>query len=503
MHNDINPVLSGFHPDPSVCRVGDEYVMVTSTFAYQPGLPVHRSRNLIDWELIGHVLPGTAARHLDGYQVSDGVWAPTIRHREGTFYVVFTVARDRRGVGTFVTTATDPAGPWTTPQLLEADGIDPSLFFDDDGRCWFTATRDAADPLRTGPAEVWLREFNTQTLSLVGPEHILWHGAVRGQWVEAPRIFRRDGRYHLIAAEGGTERYHAVTAAVADTPTGPYQTDRRSPLLTHRHLGASAHVQNVGHVDLVDTPDGESWALGLGVRVLDGVHNLGREVFLVPVTWEEDGPVFAPGSGVVPSVRPIESQPPTSLADWITLRGPVAYDFSGADLVLPARPEPLSSSGRPALVARRQDRHVFTFEATVERAIGAEGEAGLTAFLSETAFVTVAVSGSAPRAVLEVTEQGNHGRTVLARRPVAGQVRLAIRSDGMTYRLGMVEDGSFTALASVSHRNLSTEVVGGFVGVVVGMFHTDRPEAGTARFIQVDYGSLSATPTPAAMTART
>ncbi|MFD0476003.1 family 43 glycosylhydrolase [Nonomuraea thailandensis] len=180
------------------------------------------------------------------------MWAPTIRHHDGTFYVVSTLAVDRRGSLTFVVTATDPAGPWSDPVPLEAEGIDPSLFFDDDGRCWFTACRDAEGD--GGPGELWMRELDLDRLRLAGPTHVLWHGAVRGAWVEAPHLYKHDGVYHLIAAEGGTERNHSVTAARSGAVTGPYVTDPRSPLLTHRHRGPDEPVHNVGHVDLVDTP---------------------------------------------------------------------------------------------------------------------------------------------------------------------------------------------------------------------------------------------------------
>ncbi|WP_433509703.1 glycoside hydrolase family 43 protein [Nonomuraea sp. CA-143628] len=294
-----NPVLPGCYPDPSICRAGEDFYLVTSSFAYFPGIPLFHSRDLVNWRQLTHVLDRPSPLSLEGLDVSDGIWAPTIRHHDGTFYVVSTLARNRQGSVTFVVTAEDPAGPWSDPMPLEAEGIDPSLFFDDDGRCWFTACRDARQPTGGGPGELWMRELDLDRLKLVGPTHVLWHGAVRGAWVEAPHLYKRDGVYYLIAAEGGTESNHSVTAARSSAITGPYVTDPRSPLLTHRHRGSAEPVQNVGHVDLVDTPDGEAWAVALGVRPIEGTHTLGREVFLVPVAWGTHGPVFAPESGGV------------------------------------------------------------------------------------------------------------------------------------------------------------------------------------------------------------
>ncbi|MCI2237747.1 glycoside hydrolase family 43 protein [Kineococcus sp. TRM81007] len=298
-----NPVLAGCHPDPSVCRVGEDYYLVCSSFSYFPALPIFHSSDLLEWTPIAHVV--TDARALAGVGVelsksecSDGFWAPTIRHHEGVFYVVVATARERRGETTLLFTATDARGPWSAPVRLDADGIDPSLFFDDDGTCWFHAARDATVP-GAGPGELYVRRLDLETLQLVGPETIMWHGAQAGAWVEAPHLYKREGRYVLLAAEGGTGALHSVTAATASHPAGPWRTDPRSPLLTHRHLGAQHPVQNVGHADLVDTPEGETWAVVLGIRPIDGVHTLGREVFLVPVQWSSDGPVLAPGAGQV------------------------------------------------------------------------------------------------------------------------------------------------------------------------------------------------------------
>lgn len=499
-----NPVLPGCHPDPSICRAGEDYYLVTSSFGYFPGIPVHHSRDLATWELVGHVFDAQSQLPLAGLDLNDGVWASTIRYHRGLFYVVSTIANARRGAATLLSTAIDPAGPWSQPVELEADGIDPSLFFDEDGRCWFTAARDAAEPAVTGPAEIWMRELDLVSLRLVGPEHLLWHGAVRGQWVEGPHIFRRRDRYILLGAEGGTERNHAVTAATATAVTGPFVTDPRSPLLSHRHLGADYPVQNVGHADLVDTPDGQTWAVVLGVRPINQTHTLGRETFLVPVAWTDAGPVFAPGSGVLPTggatLEPastdvgdtpadaeqesavherLDPRAPLALQGWSSLRGPVSHliEPSASELALVITPstESLCGRGTPAFVARRQQHVRFTFTCRV-RPVGLSGaeEAGVAIFQHQDRYVTVGISGderggAVVRAVLRTGAEV----TPLGSQPVdAAAVTLRVEGDEVAYTLWAASAGQEkpSLVARIDRATLSTERAGGFVGVHLGVF---------------------------------
>jgi xylan 1,4-beta-xylosidase len=487
-----NPVLPGCHPDPSVCRVGADYFMVTSTFAYHPGIPVHQSRDLVSWRRVGHVLDGDSWLPLGSNTVSHGVWAPTIRHHDGVFYVVFTIVRGTEGATTYVTTAADPAGQWAVPAPLEADGIDPSLFFDHDGRAWFTAARDATAPDATGSGEIWLRELDLGTLTLVGPTHVLWHGALTGQWVEAPHIYERNGRYHLIGAEGGTERNHAVTAATSDTVTGPYSTDPRSPLLTHRHLGAGELVQNVGHADIVETPDGDSWALVLGVRPVHGHHTLGREVLLVPVEWDEHGPVLAPGAGRVQGVLPGLPDTTARPADWLSLRGPVPADVVGDSITLRPRPAPLSGREVPAFLARRQDMHRFVFETTVETDRIEGHDAGVVAFQDENTFLAARVRRRPDGCVVRVAGKVGGAEVVRSEVPVTGDVVLRIRSDGQSYTFSCVTRIGEDILATFPHTALSTETAGGFVGVLLGLVNEAAEDAEPLTFGDVRYAAPAA-----------
>ncbi|MEU1476705.1 glycoside hydrolase family 43 protein [Streptomyces sp. NPDC005760] len=505
-----NPVLAGSHPDPSICRVGEDYYLVTSSFAFHPGIPVLHSRDLVDWRPLGHVVDRPAQVSLAGLDVSEGLWAATIRHHEGTFYVVVALARGRLGSTTYLFTASDPAGPWSDPVVLDAEGIDPSLFFDDDGRCWFTACRDAAEPEVTGPGELWMRELDLSTLELTGPTYALWYGAMRGAWVEAPHLYKRDGVYWLIGAEGGTEHHHAVTAARAEAVTGPYTTDPRSPLLTHRHRGAAEPIHNVGHVDLVDTPAGETWAVALGTRPVDGTHTLGREVFLVPVEWTDRGPVFAPDTGRVnlserlpAGTAPAPSVPPGPVRDrfdgpslgpeWYSLRGPVDDLVSptpgDGGLTIRLAPGPLTSTGTQAFVARRQRHLRMRAAARIRfRAATPAQEAGLVVFQNHRTHATLALTTDADgtrQVVLTAVEAGTATR--LAAVPVSdGEVVLAVESDesGYTFRAG--DD----PVGSVERAFFSTERAGGFVGVHIGLYGVgdNGSGSGEARVRWFEYG---------------
>ena len=513
-----NPVLTGLNPDPSVCVADDVFYLVTSSFAYFPAIPVHRSRDLVHWELIGHVLDRPGQIDLAGLDLSDGIWAPTIRHHDGIFYVVSTVARERRGSVNFISTARDPAGPWSQPVILDAAGIDPSLFFDDDGCCWFTACRDAEDPASTGPAELYLRELNLQTLELVGPLHVLWNGAITGSWAEAPHIYKREGIYHLIAAEGGTERNHAVTAARATSVTGPYRTDPRSPLLTHRHLGEDAGIQNVGHADLVETPVGETWAVVLGTRPLEGVHTLGREVFLVPAQWTSAGLLLAPGRGRVGEVerRPLgfdtgepadraggsireEFDGPDLPPGWRSLRGPIRGASTGGSaggLRMPVSAEHLSGRGTPSFAVRRQEHQCFEARTSVTfTPRNFDEQAGLVVFLDERHFAALAVTlGRDGRRTLRLEGPGAEDREGIALPDAEGQVLLRVVGDRRSYSFSWWDerDRQWVLVDALDREQFSSEYAGGFVGVHLGLHATGAKGApGEALFTWFEYVAVA------------
>ena len=272
-----NPILPGSYPDPSICYADGAWYIVNSSFEYFPGLPIHRSTDLVNWELIGHALHReeqvTSAVNLVDVASDGGIHAPSIRCRNGRFYVITTNVYTPPEPGhptefvNFVVTAEDPAGPWSDPRVIDgAPGIDPDLFFDDDGRVWYVGNRAPADPAFEGEGEIWLQQIDPATWQLVGKRHALWRGACGGTWAEGPHIYKRDGRYYLLIAEGGTGLNHAVMIAVADEITGPYLTNPRKPVLTSRHLAYDHWVNSTGHADLFELPDGRWYAVLLGVR---------------------------------------------------------------------------------------------------------------------------------------------------------------------------------------------------------------------------------------------
>jgi len=491
-----NPILPGCHPDPSICRVGGEYFLVTSTFEYLPGLPIHRSSDLSRWELIGHAIDRPGMLDMSGMASSSGLYAPTLRHHGGRFWLICTLVdqNDAARGGNFVITAPDPAGPWSDPVWLDVDGIDPSLFFDDDGRAWAHGTRPARAPQWHDQTEVWLREFDPVAMALIGPEHLLWRGAViGGVWAEGPHIYKVDGRYLLVAAEGGTEMNHAVMVARADAVTGPYLGDPANPVLSHRQLGRTADVVAVGHADLVEAEDGTWWAVLLGMRPYGGLHaNLGRETFLVPVVWEDGWPVFAPGSGRVPETVEVPFGR-TGVADdgsvvvapgdlrWTSvhaLPGEVA-DAVGEEWLLPVRAEgPLDAQPFAFLGLRQQHIDVdVSLRITGRLAEGEEG--GLLIRQSERDHVRLAVLGGgeadAARVTLTLVRRGETVELGVAtlEGSLADGVELACRARGQDYELlAGTRANPPRRVATIDGRSLDSFSSGGFLGLWLGVYAT-------------------------------
>jgi xylan 1,4-beta-xylosidase len=489
-----NPVLAGSHPDPSICRVGDDFYVVTSTFEYFPGLPVHHSRDLVNWRLVGHVMNRAEQLDLDGIRSSGGLYAPTIRHRGGVFYVTCTLVDGTGPSGNFVVTATDPAGPWSDPVWLpDADGFDPSLLFDDDGRAWFCAAVPQDDE---GHTAVWVQEFDPDAGALVGDRHVVWHGALRGaRWAEAPHIYRIRGTYYLLTAESGTSTEHAVSVARSATVTGPYDGCPRNPVLTARHLGADADVVAAGHADLVETADGEWWAVLLGVR--DGERGaLGRETFLVPLDWDRDGwPVFGSGSGTVQLVErrpaltphPWPARPATDSFDgaqlditWSFLRTPREqwWDLSTrpGHLRLRLRPEILGDAANPAYVCRRVQDRDFLVTAALEFASLAPNEcAGIGVVHGADDHVRVEVCGGPDRLVRVVRRRRAVDETVATAPIGPGPLRLAIEGRGPVHIARVADHGSaWRDIGVVDAAHLSYAMSGGFFGSMVGIFATSN-----------------------------
>ncbi|MEU3416156.1 glycoside hydrolase family 43 protein [Streptomyces sp. NPDC006658] len=485
------PVIPGFHPDPSVCRAGEDYYLVCSSFEYYPGIPVFHSRDLVHWTQIGNALdrPDQLRLPPDAHS-SGGLYAPTLRYHDGRFWLIVT---NVNGDGNLLFTATDPAGPWSDPvRLPGVHGIDPDLAWDEHGTCWCTVA---------GISQVRIDPRTGETL---GEPRRLWSGAPGAKTPEAPHLYRIGAYWYLLIAEGGTERCHGVSIARARTPDGPFEPCPANPVLTHR--GTDHPVQNTGHADLVQGPDGSWWMVFLGVRPRGGSpdwHVLGRETFLAPVTWVDDWPVVGePTSARTPPPWPLRPPAEAPVRDdfdgdglapgWISPRIRREEDCTTGEragwLTLRARGQSLDDSD-VTFVGRRQ-QHLSCRAWTLLDP--AEGSGGLAVRLDERHHYEIEATASEVRVVARIGPL----RSVVASRPSAGgPVVLGVgttpvqeitdpRDGPDTVAFYVREaDGTRTELVRLDGRYLSTEVAGGFTGRVIGLYAS----AGTVRFDWFDY----------------
>ena len=497
-----NPILPGWYSDPSFCTNGEgDYFLVTSTFSYFPGVPLFHSRDLVNWKQVGHVLDrpsqltGLGRQHTSG-----GIYAPDIKYnpKNRTYYMITTNV----GAGNFLVKTQDPFGPWSEPILLpQVQGIDPSLFFDDDGRAYIVNNDEApgGKPEYDGHRTIRIVEYDVQDDCTIGERRIIVDKGVdpaaKPIWIEGPHLYKIDGKYFLMCAEGGTSDQHSEVVFRADSPMGEYKPWHRNPILTQRHLATRENpVTCTGHADLVRTPEGEWWGVFLGCRpVKGGFENLGRETFLLPVRWSEDGfPFFLEEDETVPVIvrRPgtrVEGTPTfgnfvvedSFTGDrldkaWMTLRGPAdgLYALKGGALELTCSPMRATRFETPALVLRRLQHHAFTASTRMRFVPEGTEAAGLLLYKDERHqyFLKVCLVDEKPSICLE-----RSGETLSCKRlpDTFSTVDLAIVSDdGLTFRFGYAVDGREmrTLVAGVDASYLSTAVAGGFTGTTVGPY---------------------------------
>ncbi|MFF0383680.1 glycoside hydrolase family 43 protein [Streptomyces sp. NPDC004286] len=470
-----NPVLPGFHPDPSLLRVGDDYYLATSTFEWCPGVRVHHSRDLVHWRPLPGALGERRLLDLTGVPDSGGVWAPCLSYAHGLFHLVFTRVDNHHGgwwdAQNLVTTAPTPEGPWSDPVPVHARGFDPSLFHDEDGRCWMLSLTGDWRPRRDPFAGIQAQRWDCATGRLTGEVRTIFHGTEAGV-TEGPHLYRRDGFYYLMTAEGGTSYDHQVTVARSRTLLGPYEPDPAGPTLTSRgrpHLP----LQKAGHGSLVETRTGEWYLAHLTGRPGTPLGRcvLGRETALQRVEWSPDGWPRVPG-GIpaehVPAPRlpahPFPAEPARDDFDtarlgphWATLRRPATPDW--ADLA--ARPSHLRLHGgqsprglrTPSLVARRATAPHCSLETSVEFAPATTRQlAGVTAYYDSRdwhyAYLTRDDQGRRVLALL-TCDDGERVEGSTLELPDSGPVELRVTLDlprvRFEYRL---PDGSWTTLGT-------------------------------------------------------
>lgn len=528
-----NPILAGFYPDPSITRVGDDYYLIHSTFAYFPGIPVFHSKDLVNWTQIGHVLDRPEQLELEGHRITRGLFAPTIEHHDGTFYMITTLI-DKGG--NFVVTAKDPAGPWSNPTWLPGiSGIDPSIFFDEDGKAYVVYNSEAPDntPQYDGHRTIRMIEFDPENLSTIGEPIILVNGGVdfskKPVWIEGPHVYKKDGFYYLMAAEGGTSVNHSEVILRSKNVKGPYVPYEENPILTQRHLPENRPnpVSATGHADLVETQNGEWWAVFLATRPYDqqDSYNIGRETFLAPVEWVEGWPVINPDFEEVQySYRrpnlPAGDEPELPLSGnfryreefdskelpmyWVFMRTPStqwhSLDNPAGSLTLDVRPETISGKSNPSYIGRRQQHNHGMISTKMEFSPSAPNEfAGLVAFQSEEHFYAIGKSlnsSGEPVVQLLKSRKGGEDPVVLAEKKLTKKeqqkpllLKISFEKGDYSFSYATSEQDWKLLKDQVEGTFLSTRVAGGFVGTTLGLYATSngKPSEGKARFDWVMY----------------
>lgn len=487
-----NPILSGFYPDPSICVVGDDFYLVNSTFAYFPGIPIFHSRDLVNWEQIGNILNRESQLNLTAIPHSQGVYAPTLRYNDGIYYLITTNIPHG---GNFIVTAEKPEGPWSDPHRLEgAEGIDPSLFFDDDGKVYYVGTRSNSEGCKyDGDCEIWLQELDLNKMCLIGESHRIWQGAMKNViWPEGPHLYKKDNNYYLMIAEGGTGDDHCITVARSTSIYGEYKGNPKNPVITHRHLGKEYPIKNVGHGDLMKTKDDKWFMVMLASRPCEGYSNLGRETFLAKVIWEDGWPVVNPGSGILEieqehELLECEIEPKehcyhfngnTLDSRWIFLRNPSENLYSLTDkedcLRLYLKKQSLKDLDNPAYIGVRQKDHCYVASTMMEFKPKDEKEsAGIAIVQNDKYHIKYEYTKKQGKDVLQIVEC-NNGNDILIDeiKITSNKLYLKVVSSGQKLAFYYGTNGINYELLhkNMKSTNLSTEVAGGFVGCTIGVY---------------------------------
>jgi len=487
-----NPVIPGFYSDPSISRVDDDYYLISSSFEYFPGVPIFHSKDLINWEQIGYCIHRKE-------QIPRGlnIFAPTLRYYNGTFYMITT---NITGGGNFYVTATNPAGPWSDPIWVDAKGIDPDLFFDDDGKSYLISSTFE------------LYEIDLETGELLTEGCRLWNGT-GGRYAEGPHIYKKDGYYYLMAAEGGTEEAHSETIARSHNIWGPYTENPANPILAHANAAGQGNpIQGVGHADMLQAHDRSWWIVFHGYRTVGrGVHHiLGRETCLAPVIWPKNGWPVVNGNGTATidmtcptlplkpfPVKParVDFKSENLGLEWNYIQFPEYSDYSldtrQGILRLKGSALKIGEQGSPTFVGRRL-QHMF-FNATTRVEFDPENEneeAGLI-LLNNGSHFDLMIRQYEGKKVLSVKLQ--FGSITYQSKNIAlkpGPVDLLIKGERSTLIFSYSQGNEdYVDIEKVDSKFLSSETVGGFTGVYAGLYATGngKPSKESASFYFFDY----------------
>ncbi len=490
-----NPILCGCYPDPSICRVGKDFYLVNSSFAYFPGVPIFHSRDLAHWEQIGNILDREEQLPLAGSEISEGIFAPTIRYYNGIYYMVTT---NMGNGGNFIVMASRPQGPWSKPYYLgeEAKGIDPSLFFDTDGKCYYIGTRPNPQGVRyNGDWEIWIQELDLKQMKLVGESAAIWKGALKDAvWPEGPHLYRIGEYYYLIHAEGGTGPEHSISAARSKRLFQWFEGCPRNPVFTHRNLGRDYPVVYAGHGDMVDDENGNWYIIMLASRPCRRHSSMGRESFLAKVIWEDGWPVINAGSG---RLRKNEELPlrecrfgneighhdhlhfyEEQLDDrmvGIHTRNETQYSLKAREgfLRLYARPEKIEDKTNASYLGLRQKDYCFEARTGLEFRPQGQESAGMVYYQNHKNHLRMEIKKKKDYRIFCVTEHIHGKDHVISETDISrtGLVEIIFRAQNQMADV-WVKSGS-CAVSAAGNINLlpfTTEEAGGFVGCTIGMY---------------------------------
>ncbi len=490
-----NPILRGMYPDPSVCSYEGKYYMVCSTFQYFPGVPVFESEDMVNWKKIGHCLTRPSQIELDGVRSSGGVFAPTIRCRNGRFYMVTT--NDSVPQNFYVYTD-DIYGEWSEPITVDQDGIDPSLFFEGEHTYFISNGSD-----ENGVGSIQMCEIDIATGQKLTPSKILWQGT-GGRYLESPHLYRFGEYYYLVEAEGGTEYGHMANYARSKSIWGPYEPYPHNPVLTNRNLGGYP-LQAAGHGDIVEDAKGNWWFVHLAFRQIgqyDTFHHLGRETCLVPLNWQEDGwftlgtdgtarlEMEAPQGAAFQAQKFLYQKDIHALSEdkeWLFLRIPVQdnYRFEKDRICLAGTAVTLREAASPTFTCIRQTE--FAVSLTCDILPGRQ-ESGVSIYMDEKHRYELVVTQGAGRQNGEnlVFVRQTIGCVSQESSPVVCKedaVSIRITADAKQYHFYLVNGQEQIHLADADTRYLSSEVAMGFTGVMIGLYavNPDRGSGETAK----------------------
>lgn len=506
-HYYFNPILPGWYSDPAICTNGQgDYFLVTSTFTYFPGVPIFHSRDLMNWKQIGYVLSRESQLlNMEGQGVSGGIFAPAIAYNPAnkTYYMITTNV----GYGNFLVKTQDPWGEWSDPiRLPEVAGIDPSMFFDEDGKAYIVNNDDAPDnkPEYPGHRTVRIQEYDTVNDCTVGERHIIVNKGVKPEdkpiWCEGPHMYKINGEYYLMTAEGGTGDGHSEVIYRGNSPFGPFTPWDKNPMLTQRTLASDRQnpVTCAGHADIIEGPNGEWWGVFLACRPLEnGCENLGRETYLMPVRWTNDGwPYFTADGEHISLVnrkhdavrgetatfgnfsQKLDFNADKLPMDWMTLRASATdlYKVGGGQLTLACTDNTTKDKSTPAYVSRRVQHHCFDASTHMNFKPAGQERAGLLIFKDETHQYLLARDKADQVSVLKVSENGEE---CIGSVPVKGEsVDLKVEGAGTEFAFYCSTDGGANwqpVATGVDASYTSTAKTGGFTGTMVGLYASAKP----------------------------